>query len=87
MSPAFGEPTDVLERARRDLGMSVAELWFRYFGTGGMSTELEIDAVVHHALIAVDHDGERFAVALNGRSAEQGGDHAVPYTEDETAKR
>jgi hypothetical protein len=87
VSPAFGEPTDVLERARCDLGMSVAELWFRYFSLGGMSTQLEIDAVLHRALIAVDDDRDRLAIALNERNAEQGGDHAVPYTGDGSANR
>lgn len=79
---APGEPIDVLERARLDLGMSVAELWFRYFSLGGMSSELEVDAVLHRALIALPHDRDRLAVALNERYAERGEDHPVPYAGD-----
>lgn len=82
MTPSPEELIDVLERARRDLGLSVAELWFRYFSLGGMSTELEVDAVLHQALVAEDHDRDRLAVALNERYAERGGDHPVPYAGD-----
>jgi len=85
MTAGSTDPVDVLERARRDLGMSVPELWFRYFSLGGMSTELEIDAVLHRALVAGAHDRDRLAVALNERYAEQGGDHPVPYAGDEVA--
>ena len=34
----------VLERARRDFGMSIDDLWLRYFALGGMSTALEVEA-------------------------------------------
>ena len=76
------EPTDVLEHARRDLGLTVSELWLRYFALGGMSTALEIEAVLYGALVAQPHDRDIVAVALNERYAELGGDHPVAYTGD-----
>lgn len=79
----MAEPVDVLELARRDVGFSVAELWCRYFALGGMSTALEVDAVLNGALVATASDRDRLAVALNERYAEMGGDHPVPYAGDE----
>ncbi|MEO5842813.1 MAG: hypothetical protein ABIQ73_22405 [Acidimicrobiales bacterium] len=79
----MAEPIDVLENARRDLGLSVAELWVRYFALGGMRTALEIEAYLYGALVASTHDRDVLAVALNERFAELGGDHPVPYTNDE----
>ena len=73
---------DVLERARQDLDLTVSELWLRYFELGGMSTHLELDAVLHGALIATVHDRNVIAVALNERFAELGGDHPLPYSAD-----
>ena len=73
---------DILEQARRDTGMSVADLWFRYFALGGMSTPLELDAVLNGALVASVADRDRLAVALNERFSELGGDHPVPYAGD-----
>lgn len=73
---------DILEQARRDTGMSVADLWFRYFALGGMSSPIELDAMLNGALVASIADRDRLAVALNERFAELGGDHPVPYAGD-----
>ena len=37
---------DELELARRELGLSVADLWSRYFALGGMSPALELEAIL-----------------------------------------
>ena len=42
---------EMLEQGRRDVGLSQAELWFRYFELGGMSTALEVEAYLYGALI------------------------------------
>lgn len=78
----MAEPIDVLEAARRDIGLPVEELWFHYFALGGMSTVLELDAVLNGALVASPDDRDRLAVALNERYSERGGDHPVPYVGD-----
>ncbi len=77
------DAVDVLEAARRQLGLSFAELWFRYFTVGGMSTAIEVEAILYGALVASNDERDTIAVALNERFAEQGQDHPVPYSEDE----
>ena len=78
----MAEPVDVLEHARRDLGLSMSDLWFRYFTLGGMSTALEVEAVLLGALVGSVRDRDVLAVALNERYAELGGDHPVRYSTD-----
>ncbi len=73
-----------LEAARRELGLSLSELWFRYFELGGMSTELELEAYLFQALAPTVHDRDLVAAALNERYTELGGDHPVAYSEDES---
>ncbi len=85
MSPTRGEHLDVLEQARRDVGLTHRELWFRYFELGGMSTAFEVEAYLYGALTASDHERDLIAVALNERFSELGGDHPIPYSDDESA--
>lgn len=79
----MADPIDVLEIARRDIGISVGELWLHYFALGGMGTALEIDAFLNGALIAATPDRDLLAVALNERFAANGGDHPLPYAGDD----
>jgi hypothetical protein len=76
-------PTGALELARREVGLSQGELWFRYFELGGMSTALEVEAYLYGALTPTHHDHDMLAAALNERFAELGGDHPIPYTDDD----
>jgi hypothetical protein len=75
---------DSLEQARREVGLSVDDLWLRYFALGGMSTALELEAILYRALVPEVHDRDVLAVALNERFAEIGGDHPIPYSDDDT---
>jgi hypothetical protein len=77
----------LLETARRDLGLTHGELWFRYFALGGMGTSLEVEAYLYGALVPSNHDRNVIALALNERFAELGRDHPLRYTEDETTER
>ncbi len=72
----------VLELGRLDVGLSLGELWFRYFELGGLSTALEVEAYLYGALIPTRHDGDVVAAALNERFSELGGDHPIPYSDD-----
>lgn len=78
----MADPRNGLDSARRELGLSVADLWLRYFALGGMGTAFEVEAVLYGALVAKEHDRDVIAVALNERYAELGGDHPVPYSDD-----
>lgn len=79
----MAEAVDQLELARRDVGISVTELWVQYFGLGGMATALEIDACLNGTLVASIEDRDLLSVALNERYAENGDDHPLPYAGDE----
>lgn len=70
-----------LQHARNQAGLTVAELWLRYFCLGGMSTPLEVDAVLHGAVSPSDSDYDILAHAINERFLELGRDHPVPYSE------
>jgi len=74
---------EALEQCRRDVGLSQGELWFRYFELGGMSTALQVEAYLYGALIPTPHDGDVIAAALNERFSELGGDHPIPYSDDQ----
>ena len=74
---------EVLEQGRLDVGLSLGELWFRYFELGGMSTALEVEAYLYGALIPTPHDGDVIAAALNERFAELGGDHPILHSDDQ----
>ncbi len=73
---------DPLEQARRDTGLSLAQLWLRYFGLGGMHALLELEAVLHGLLTTTDHDRDQVVHALNERFTELGHNHPVPYSDD-----
>ena len=78
-------PADVLELARQQADLSHAELWFRFFELGGMSTALEVEAYLYGALVPTAHEHDVLVHALNERFVELGGDHPVPYSEDAQA--
>ena len=83
MSPSGGaELMDGLEQARQQAGISLGDLWFRYFSVGGMSTALQLDAYLHGALVPSAHDRDLVALALNERFTELGVDHPIRYTDD-----
>jgi hypothetical protein len=79
----MSDQLDVLEQARRDVGLSISDLWMRYFALGGMSTALELEAILFNALVADVHDRDVLTVAINERFAEMGGDHPIPYSDDD----
>ncbi len=73
----------VLEQARREIGLSHSDLWFRYFALGGMSSALELEAYLYEALTPTFHERDMVALALNERFSELGGDHPIPYSDDD----
>ncbi|MGH9103010.1 MAG: hypothetical protein ACRDYD_08540 [Acidimicrobiales bacterium] len=76
------QPSGVLDQARRDAGLSHAELWLRYFELGGMSTVLQVEAFLYGAMMPSAHDHDVVVQALNERFAELGADHPVLYADD-----
>lgn len=76
------QPGDALDRARQQAGLSQGELWLRYFGLGGMTPALEVEAILYGALEPTDHDRDVVVHALNERFTELGRNHPVPYSQD-----
>lgn len=77
------EVSTVLDRARQDAGLSVAELWLRYFALGGTASTLELEAGICGALALTTGEYDLVAVALNERFVELGGNHPIPYSDDD----
>ena len=76
-------PVDALDEYRRSAQLSHGDLWLRYFELGGMSTDLELEAFLFGALQPSTHDHDVIAHALNERFVELGGNHPVPYLQDQ----
>jgi hypothetical protein len=72
----------VLDRARSDAGLTVSELWLRYFSLGGIASPVEVEAYLHDALTPTRHEYDVLAHAINERYVELGGDHPVPYADE-----
>lgn len=71
-----------LENARRRAGLTVGALWARYFALGGMSTPIELEAVLFGALVPATHDRDLIVLALNERFAELDLGHPLPYSDE-----
>jgi hypothetical protein len=71
-----------LNQSRRDAGLSMTDLWYRYFGLGGMSTPIELEAYVLGALQTTSYERNLVAHAINEHHVERGGGHPVPYVDD-----
>ena len=68
-----------VEAARRDVGVTVAELWLMYFSLGGNATEGELASYLRGAAQLADPQYEVLAHAINERYRDLGRDHPVPY--------
>jgi hypothetical protein len=79
----IGAVSDSLNRAREAAGLSHGELWLRYFELGGMSTIFQLEAVLYGALEPTTHEHDMIVHALNERFTEMGGDHPVPYPDED----
>jgi hypothetical protein len=71
-----------LRRALPLAGLTVGELWLRYFSIGGSAGQFEIEAYLFaaHALPTLERD--LVAHAINERFMDLGMDVRVPYSAD-----
>ncbi len=70
---------DVLDVYCREAGLSLGELWLRYFELGGMCAGFELDEFVQGLQVPSVYDHDVIAVAINERLVELGGRALVPY--------
>ncbi|MHB8497071.1 MAG: hypothetical protein ACYDES_03595 [Acidimicrobiales bacterium] len=72
-----------LEQGRIDAGLTLGELFLRYFELGGMSSPIQVEAFLYEALEPSAHDHDIVAHALNERFVELGGNHPIRYATDD----
>jgi hypothetical protein len=75
-------PSDALDVARSEGGLTRGDLPSRYLVLGGMSGPLELEAFCSRALQPSAHDHGAIAHALNERFSELGRNHPVEYDPD-----
>jgi hypothetical protein len=74
-------PSARLHDAFEASGLTVAELWLRYFALGGEAAELEIDAYLNGAIALPAFQHDMLAHAINERLEEIAPPRA-PYSAD-----
>jgi hypothetical protein len=70
---------DVLDAARRRVGLSVEGLWIRYFEIGGLASVLELDAFLQGALVPPRLERDVIAHALNEAFSDKKLEERVGY--------
>lgn len=70
---------EMLERARRDAGLTVDELWLRYFELGGLASLFELEGIVAGVLPPDRFELQILVQALNERFMELGRDDRIPH--------
>jgi len=68
-----------LDDARRDLQLTVHELWMAYFALGGHHNALTMDAYIAEKDLLAADDHDIIVHALNETYAERGGHRRLPY--------
>ena len=71
-----------LKQTQEVLQLPTIDLWWRYFALGGNATPLEVEAIMHGALIGTSADRDLLATALHERERHEASGHAVPVTPD-----
>ena len=69
-----------LDAARRRLGLSVDQLWVRYFGNGGTATMAEFQRFLTDEPWPASLQYDIAVSALNDRFGEINQNHPVPYS-------
>lgn len=70
----------VLETARRQIGISRSELWLRCMALGGLSTPAELDSYLQETAQPGAGEYDVIAHALNEGFSDLGRDHPIPYS-------
>ncbi len=70
-----------MDQARKQVGLSLNQLWVDYFQMGGKADPLEFEAIFDGLLRLDSYQYNVIAHALNECFTEQGENHPVPYAE------
>ena len=72
----------ILDAARRRTGLTVQDLWIRYYSLGGTNTEAELASYLDGGREPTAPEYDVIAQALNDWHVERGENHPVPYAAD-----
>ena len=72
----------VLEASREMLGLSVIDLWWRFFALGGSIDAYDLSGYLAGRTEATDNVHDTIVHALNETFNERGHDAPVPYRDD-----
>jgi hypothetical protein len=75
-------PSGEFEEARSDVGLTLEQLWMRYFALGGNAMPTEFEAYVNGALDPDRSERDILVHALNERSMELGSNQRWPYSDE-----
>ncbi|HEV2754376.1 MAG TPA: hypothetical protein VG318_01190 [Actinomycetota bacterium] len=68
-----------LDEARRHLGLTLKDLWIRYFALGGNADQIELDAFFHGLSELSRLEYNVLAHAINEAFMDHGAERRVPY--------
>jgi hypothetical protein len=71
----------VLDQARKKIGLSIDQLWMRYFELGGKADPLELEAILGGILKPEAYQFNVIAHALNECYMERCENHPVAYAD------
>lgn len=72
-----------LDNARQLAGVTVADLWLRYFTLGGSNSQDDLNRLLRGGVAFGAGEYDVLAHALNERFVELDLDHPVPYADDQ----
>lgn len=68
-----------LDAARRELGLTIYDLWIAYIGIGGRHDAFALRAYLNGITTTTDVDHDHIVHALNEAFIDLGDDHPLPY--------
>jgi hypothetical protein len=71
----------VLDLARKKIGLSIDQLWIRYFEIGGKADPLEFEAILRGLIKPEAYQFNVIVHALNEWHLERGEDHPIGYAD------
>jgi hypothetical protein len=81
------EPEPTFDSFRTQAGLTLSDLWWRYFGVGGNATPSLFASFMNGTTQPDRADHDFLAQALNDRFISLGQDSPVPYFDDSSTLR
>lgn len=75
-------PGAVLEAARVQAGMSLADVWLAYLALGGMQSPEVVESILEGEAEVASDEYDLLAQTMNERFMDRGVGHPVPYHDE-----